>query len=159
MATFDKDNIEVREFTVFEDMIFLSDDELEKYIDGCDAEYETYNFYVDSDDVYEFVSRQEMIDVYGDDEDALYEAERTFDSTVADLLSKYDINYRRGPASGSGRRYKLYGTYGNLKKFADEYCGYIDWGNPGEHLSDCEERANIDLESGDEDYIIGRLSM
>lgn len=159
MATFDKDDIEVREFSVFEDMIFLSEDELMKYIDSCDAEFETYNFYLDTDDVYEFADRSELVALYDDDEDELYAAEREFDNNVEELMSKYDINYTRGGRSGSGRRYTLYGTYGNLKKFAEEYCGYIDWSNPGEHLSDCEERADIDLESGDEDYILGKLSM
>ena len=159
MTNFDKDNIEVREFVVFEDMIFLDEDELMKYIDSCDAKFETYNFYLDSDDVYEFADRSELLALYDDDEAELYGAEREFDNNVDELMSKYDINYTRGGSSGSGRRYTLYGTYGNLKKFADDYCGYIDWSNPGEHLHDCEERADIDLESGDEDLILGRLSM
>ena len=159
MTNFDKDNIEVREFVVFEDMIFLDEDELMKYIDSCDAKFETYNFYLDSDDVYEFADRSELLALYDDDEDELYTAERTFDKTVKELMSKYDISYNRGGRTGSGRRYKLCGTYGNLKKFAEEYCGYIDLSNPGEHLSDCAERAEIDLESGDDEYIIGNLSL
>lgn len=160
MATFDRDNIEVKEFAVFEDMIFLSEDELMKYLDSCDAEFETYNFYLDTDELYQFIDRSEILDLdYNGDEDALYELEQEFDNQVEELMSKYDISYTRGGRNRDGYRYTLYGTYGNLKKFADEYCGYLDWGNPGEHLSDCEERAEIDLESGDDDYILGHLSL
>lgn len=159
MAKFDKSDIEVREFPVFEDKIFLSEEELIKYIDSCDANFTTYNFYRDSDDIFEFSSRSELLDAYGDDEDALTDAAGEFDVNVDELVSKYDIHCRRGHATGSGREYTLYGTYGNLKKFANEYCGYIDLGNPGEHLSDCEEFADVDFESGDEDYILGNLSM
>lgn len=159
MATFDKDSIEAREFVVFEDMIFLDEYELMGYLDSCDAEFETYNFYIDTDDVYEFADRSELVALHDGDEDALYAAEREFDRKVSELMSKYDISYSRGGASMSGRRYTLSGTYGNLKKFAKEYCGYIDWSNPGEHLSECEKQAEIDLESGDDDYILGNLSL
>ena len=159
MVTFDKDNIETREFVVFEDLIFLDEYELVGYLDSCDAEFETYNFYIDIDDVYEFTDRSGLVALYDDDEDELYAAEREFDKKVSELMNKYEISYNRGSKAGSGRRYTLYGTYGNLKKFADEYCGYIDWSNPGEHLSKCEERAEIDIESGDDDYILGNLSL
>lgn len=159
MVTFDRDNIETRDFVVFEDMIFLDEYELVAYLDTCDAEFETYNFYLDTDDVYEFADRSELLAMHDDDEDALYATEREFDRKVEELMSKYDISYSRGGISGAGRRYILSGTYGNLKKFADEYCGYIDWGNPGEHLSECEEEAEIDLESGEDGYILGSLSL
>ena len=158
MVRFDRDDIETRDFVVFEDMIFLDEYELVAYLDTCEAEFETYNFYLDSDDVYEFADRSELLALY-DDEDDLYADEREFDAKVEELMRKYDISYTRGGSSGAGRRYTLSGTYGNLKKFADEYCGYIDWSNPGEHLSECEEQAEIDLESGEDGYILGSLSL
>ena len=83
MPKFDKTDIEVREFPVFEDKIFLSEEELTKYIDSCDANFTTYNFYRDSDDIFEFSSRDELLDIYGGDEDALDE-----DAAQFDLLSK-----------------------------------------------------------------------
>lgn len=158
MAIFDRKSIEARDFVVFEDMIFLDEYELVAYLDTCDAEFETYNFYLDTDDIYQFADRSELVALY-DDEDELYAAEREFDHKVSELMSKYDISYTRGERSGAGRRYTLSGTYGNLKKFADEYCGYIDWSNPGVHLSECKERAEIDLESGEDGYILGNLSL
>lgn len=160
MATFDRNDMETREFVVFEDMIFLDEHELMGYLDTCDAEFETYSFYLDTDEMYQFIDRSEILDLdFNDDGDALYALEQAFDNKVEELMSKYDIGYSRGNRNRDGYRYTLYGTYGNLKKFAAEYCGYLDWSNPGEHLSDCEERAEIDLESGDDEYIIGNLSL
>lgn len=152
---FDRDDIETREFLVMDDKIFFSDDELNEYLNSCKAEFDTENFFGDHYDMLEVIDEDELRGEMSEEdfEELCY----YFDVTVENLIDKYDIRAHKYP--GNDMRYSISGTYGNLKKFCEEYSNDLQQSNAGEPLSDFEMDVYVDLESGDEDQILGRLSM
>lgn len=154
MSKFDIDAIEEREYAVIEDMIFYTRDDAIKYINSCDAEYSTSNFYLTPNDFIQDIDIEDLIDIYGD-EDLAEEALDEYEEKARNLLHKYSINYSH-PHYG---KYILSGSYSDLKKFAEEYSNHLDFDNPGEALYDCAEEADIDLESGDFTYVLAKFHL
>lgn len=152
---FDRDDIETREFLVMDDKIFFSEVELEEYLNSCKAEFDTENFFADRYDLFDEIDEDELRGEMSEDdfEELCY----NFDVTVENLIDKYDIRAHKHSSNPLG--YSISGTYGNLKKFCEEYSNDLQQSNAGEPLGDFEMDVYVDLESGDEDQILGRLSM
>lgn len=149
---FDRDNIMLVEFVTYDGLVFQSEEKLMEYINGCDCEYETQNFMLDRYDHLENMTEEEL---RGDmTEEELEDMFDEFEHQVNVLLENYSISYRKGNYDS----YTLCGTFGNMKAFAKEYDPHLDLSNPGDALSDVEQEADIDIDSGNEDLIVFRLT-
>lgn len=161
---FDKNDIHTANMVIYGGMLFDSERLLIKYLDTCEAEYVTSNFLLTRED-YETSLDLDHSDLVAmldqryndpdDEEEAIDDMFYQYQSEIEELLDEYDIYVQIDSRHDyEDITYKLSGTYGNLKKFANEYSIYLDLNNLGDVLFDVEKEADIDITSGDEDLIL-----
>lgn len=159
---FDKDDVVAVDMITYEGMLFESEKSLMRYLDTCEAEYITSNFFLTRRDHEQALGRSDLVncldqqyDDPDDEEEAIDNMCYEYESEIENLLDTYDVYAQIDRSHHYGEiTYKLSGTYGNLKKFAKEYSPYLDLNNPGDALFDVEEESDIDITSGDENLIL-----
>lgn len=152
----DLDDIETREFVIFDDFVFLDDSDAEDYIDSCDAELLTDRFFPDARSLLlqPDLDIDELRHQYEDDQDEFEEAQYRYDEEVDMLMDEFGIRFNVR-ISGGSTRYRLLGKYDKLRRFCSRYCGELTWTTPGEALEEeFEENVIIDTESGDMKYVL-----
>lgn len=139
--------------------LFENEENAEAYLDSCDAILETFNFEYDREDFEKYMG-SDFYDMFDWDPDSDEDDNRIdsafveYQERVDELCDKYDIDFDFKKYVPQGPLYILSGKLGDLKKFAEEYASHIEWDDEGEALYHMNKDAQIDLESGDDSYIL-----
>ena len=150
---FDRNDIMNVEIISYEGMLFEDEEDLQKYLDSCDAILDT-TFYYELRDFLRYDDIEDLGAIYGITGEQFAEKVEEYTEKVDELLQKYDIEVKKR----TFHIHELSGLYGDLKAFAKEYTSDIEFKeDKGMLLADVENQADIDLDSGDEDYILARI--
>lgn len=144
--------------------LFDSEDEALEYLDTCDAELTTYNFYYERQDFESMFDKSELYSMANiDDEMEESEIEMIFDDMffkyqeyVEDLIDEYEIDVYYDQLTSRGPKYTLSGKFENLKEFAKHYTSNFSYSNGELNIEDTESGlekeidtlTNIDIGSG-----------
>lgn len=147
-----------------ENYLFKDKNTALEYLNSCDCELETVNFYYDRKDfeTYGDFYKDGGYDSYGEEgslevEDAIDNDIFKYQEYVDDLCDKYNIEYDFDKYSSSGSVYTLRGKFGDLLAFSKVYDAHMDLQTPGEALQDFKDEVEIDINSGDEDLILAEI--